>query len=63
MCVSTPSNDRQIVIDDNIVVTVVLVRGESVRVCIEPFEEGKVSRGEMAAESPSLPDPPEARPT
>ncbi len=63
MFVFTRVKDQKTVIDDNIVVTVVSLRGERVRLGIEAFKDAKVARGEMAAEGQSLPGRPETRPT
>ena len=48
MLVFTRTKDQQIVIDENIVVTVVAVRGDKIRLGIEAPREVPVFRGELA---------------
>ncbi len=62
MLVFTRTKDQQIVIDDNIVVTVVAVRGDRVRLGIEAPRDVSVYRSELAAAKPQVSDPPETKP-
>jgi len=61
MLVFTRAKDQQIVIADNIVVTVVAVRGERIRLGIEAPREVPVFRGELPLTSRRTADAPDGR--
>lgn len=52
MLVFTRAKDQQIVIDDNIVVTVVAVRGDRIRLGIEAPKDVSVYRSELSVDIP-----------
>ncbi len=61
MLVFTRTKDQQIVIDDNIVVTVVAVRGDRIRLGIEAPPEMPVFRGELPLATRRRADAPDRR--
>ncbi len=61
MLVFTRAKDQQIVIHDNIVVTVVAVRGDRIRLGIEAPKEVSVYRSELSLKSRRMTDTPDPR--
>jgi carbon storage regulator len=57
MLVFTRAKDQQIVIDENIVITVIAVRGDRIRLGIEAPKEVPVYRSELPAASRRTPNP------
>ncbi len=61
MLVFTRAKDQQIVIHDNIVVTVVAVRGDRIRLGIEAPKDVSVYRSELSGTSRRTADQPDPR--
>lgn len=61
MLVFTRAKDQQIVIDDNIVVTVVSVRGDRIRLGIEAPKDVLVYRSELSAAARRAVEQPDPR--
>ncbi len=61
MLVFTRAKDQQIVIHDNIVVTVVAVRGDKIRLGIEAPKDVSVYRGELRVATRRGADTPDSR--
>ena len=60
MLVFTRAKDQQIVIHDNIVVTVVAVRGDRIRLGIEAPKDISVYRSELTAATRQVPEQPDS---